>query len=76
MAQTNGAVVINMGNSPESKDKEKKNQDSLFGPNIGVVNAGPPWTTVNEKKVLTDELTQDVVQSWVQKSKQVKQFNF
>lgn len=69
---TTGAVVINMGDVPQaSKDTDKKTQDSLFGPNIGVVNSGPAWTSVNEKKVLSDELTQDVVKSWIEKSKEV-----
>ncbi|KAJ7590530.1 hypothetical protein C8J56DRAFT_536251 [Mycena floridula] len=56
-----------------AKDKDKKAQDSLFGPNIGVVNTGPAWTIANEKKVLTDELTQDVVQHWIEKSKESSQ---
>ncbi|KAG6900470.1 hypothetical protein C0993_010188 [Termitomyces sp. T159_Od127] len=53
--------------------KEKKTQDVLFGPNIGIVNSGPAWTAVSEKRVLTDELTPDVVTNWVEKSKDVSQ---
>lgn len=54
-----------------SNNKDKKAQESLFGPNIGVVSSGPAWTAVNEKKVLTDELTPEVVNSWIEKSKVV-----
>jgi len=84
MAQSNpntngsGAVVINMGNThttpadSRANDKDKKAQDSLFGPNIGVVSSGPAWTAINEKKMLADELTPEVVQSWIEKSKEVR----
>jgi hypothetical protein len=56
-------------------NKDKKTQDSLFGPSIGVVSSGPSWTAVNEKKVLTDELTPDIVNSWMEKSKEVSGSN-
>ncbi|KAL1711716.1 hypothetical protein EV715DRAFT_214937 [Schizophyllum commune] len=48
----------------ESKGKE----ESLFGPSIGIVNTGPEWTALNEKRLVEDELTQDVVKGWVEKS--------
>jgi len=51
--------------------KDKKPHESLFGPNIGVVSSGPTWTGATEKKVLTDELTPEIVTSWVEKSKDV-----
>ncbi|KIY64545.1 hypothetical protein CYLTODRAFT_425102 [Cylindrobasidium torrendii FP15055 ss-10] len=51
------------------KDKDKKHPDSLFGPNIGVVTSGPEWTNEYQKKVLTDELTHDIVKGWIEKSK-------
>lgn len=51
--------------------KDKKVQESLFGPNIGVVSSGPAWAATTEKKVLTDELTPDIVNSWIEKSKDV-----
>jgi hypothetical protein len=54
-----------------NNSKDKKVQESLFGPNIGVVSSGPTWTGASEKKVLTDELTPDVVNSWIEKSKDV-----
>ncbi|KAG6918363.1 hypothetical protein DXG01_015015 [Tephrocybe rancida] len=53
--------------------KEKKTHEALFGPNIGVVSSGPAWTAASEKKVLTDELTPDVVTNWVAKSKDASQ---
>ncbi|KAF9467931.1 hypothetical protein BDZ94DRAFT_1248087 [Collybia nuda] len=68
-------AASNGGNAADgsSNNKDKKTQDSLFGPNIGVVSSGPTWTTVSEKKVLTDELTPDIVNSWIEKSKEVSQ---
>lgn len=66
----------NGNNNPDGavNPKDKKTQDSLFGPNIGVVSSGPAWTAATEKKVLTDELTPDIVTSWVEKSKDVSNF--
>lgn len=60
-------VVVDTGD----KEKEKKKQDALFGPNIGVVSSGPAWTDNREKKVVADELTPDVVKSWIARSKEV-----
>jgi hypothetical protein len=47
-----------------------KKQEALFGPNIGVVSTGPAWTDTKEKKAMTDELTPDIVQSWIARSKE------
>ena len=75
MAQQQDAVVINMGdltlNSPEaaSPSSSKKKQDTLFGPNIGIVARGPEWTETREKAI--DELTPDIVRGWIAKSKEV-----
>ncbi|KAJ3908766.1 hypothetical protein F5879DRAFT_936149 [Lentinula edodes] len=80
MAQaTNGDALGNINGlgsiGPPAKDnsKEKKGPDTLFGPNIGVISGGPAWTNGTEKKVLKDELTVDVVKSWVEKSKEPSQ---
>ena len=52
--------------------KEKK-QDTLFGPNIGIVSGGPKWTDADiAKKTASDELTPDIVKGWVEKSKDVR----
>lgn len=73
---TDGAVVINMNeigssNTPTSNaTQEKKKQDTLFGPNIGIVSNGPKWTERTEKS--SDELTPEIVKAWVQKSKEVR----
>ncbi|KAG6830543.1 hypothetical protein H0H87_007742 [Tephrocybe sp. NHM501043] len=53
--------------------KEKKTHEALFGPNVGVVSSGPAWTVASEKRVLSDELTPDVVTNWVAKSKDASQ---
>jgi hypothetical protein len=69
------AVVIDMGDlggtGNSDANKKDKKQDSLFGPNIGIVSSGPKWTENNEKKALEDQLTQDVVKGWIAKSKEV-----
>ena len=51
--------------------KDRKSSEPLFGPSIGPVRSGPAWTICNEKKVITDELTPEVVNSWIEKSKEV-----
>ncbi|KAG7095477.1 hypothetical protein E1B28_006216 [Marasmius oreades] len=69
-----GLSVQSEGN-PQPKDgvKDKKIPDSLFGPNIGVISGGPSWTVATEKKVLKDELTMDIVKTWIEKSKEPSQ---
>ena len=51
--------------------RDKKSSEPLFGPSIGAVRSGPPWTTCSEKKMVTDDLTPEVVNSWIEKSKEV-----
>ena len=60
------------GNSGGAANRDNKKQEALFGPNIGVVNSGPAWTDVKEKKVLAEELTPEIVQSWIARSKEVR----
>ncbi|TFK73454.1 hypothetical protein BDN72DRAFT_834572 [Pluteus cervinus] len=63
-------IVVNIGGPEPTPAKDKKAQDALFGPSIGPVSSGPAWTNLSEKKVLTDELTPDVIRSWIEKSKE------
>ena len=72
----NNAVVIDMGTpapapgaAPAPAAAEKKNNDTLFGPNIGVLGGGPDWTESGEKS--SDVLTPDIVKGWIAKSKEV-----
>lgn len=65
---TRDAVVINMGAS----DRESK-QDTLFGPNIGVVNTTIPWAQSVTKRTSEDSLSPEVIKSWIAKSKQPSQ---
>ncbi|KAH9947547.1 hypothetical protein B0H21DRAFT_738501 [Amylocystis lapponica] len=68
MAQGTDTVVINMGDvNPDGIATEKKS-DTLFGPNIGIVNSGPEWT--EKKEIGKDELTPEIVKSWISKSKE------
>ncbi|THH29743.1 hypothetical protein EUX98_g4426 [Antrodiella citrinella] len=77
--ETQGAVVINLGdatqnnsnnssNTNSNSNDNKKKQDTLFGPNIGIVTGGPEWTDNAEET--KDELTADVVKGWIAKSKE------
>lgn len=67
MAQQNNAQSDNAN----LNGKDKKSSEPLFGPNIGPVSSGPAWTMGTEKKVVTDELTPEIVNSWIEKSKEV-----
>jgi len=69
-----GAVVIDMGDLNDITNKNK-NQETLFGPNIGAVTSGPAWTETaeKEKKPITDQLTPEVVKGWIAKSKETSQ---
>lgn len=57
----------------------KKFAEPLFGPSIGNVSTGPSWTLTADKDKErdkergreADELTQDVVSKWIEKSKEV-----
>ncbi len=49
----------------------KKFGEPLFGPSIGSVSSGPGWTASTEKKTVADELTQETVDGWIEKSKEV-----
>ena len=46
-----------------------KGNDTLFGPNIGVLGGGPEWTESQEKS--SDVLTPEIVKGWIAKSKEV-----
>jgi hypothetical protein len=49
-----------------------KEPETLFGPNIGVIPSGPAWTETAAKKISSDdELTLDVLKTWIAKSKEV-----
>ena len=80
MAQGEDAVVIDMGGNTATNNNNmsftttpsaRKAQEPLFGPNIGFVTGAPSWAVTNEKKVVTDDLTPDVVKGWIEKSIQV-----
>ncbi|KAH9847448.1 hypothetical protein C2E23DRAFT_848506 [Lenzites betulinus] len=78
MAQTPNAVVIDMGTpapaagtgagAGTTAPPAAKANDTLFGPNIGVLGGGPEWTESPEKS--QDVLTPEIVKGWIAKSKQ------
>ncbi|KAL1946247.1 hypothetical protein VTO73DRAFT_15374 [Trametes versicolor] len=77
MAQAQNAVVIDMGTpapaagatgAATTAPPASKANDTLFGPNIGVLGGGPEWAESPEKS--QDVLTPEVVKGWIAKSKQ------
>ncbi|EGN92855.1 hypothetical protein SERLA73DRAFT_190414 [Serpula lacrymans var. lacrymans S7.3] len=69
---TQEPVVINMGEMNDTTNKENKKQDTLFGPSIGVINSGPKWTQSCDKKA-ADQLSPEIVKSWMTKVKEASQ---
>jgi hypothetical protein len=53
----------------------EKRQETLFGPNIGIVSDGPAWAQSEDAKKGTpsDYLTPDIVRRWVETSKETIQ---
>ncbi|KAH7925074.1 hypothetical protein BV22DRAFT_1011937 [Leucogyrophana mollusca] len=62
-----GAVDDNTTN------KKEKKQDTLFGPNIGVVNSTPQWAQSMGKKTAADNISSDIIKTWIAKSKEPSQ---
>lgn len=69
MAGTNTALTTV---SREPTYGTKKYGEPLFGPSIGSVSSGPGWTSAGEKKIMIDELTTEIVNGWIEKSKEVR----
>ena len=65
----NDAVIDMNGGGGENKERDV---NTLFGPNIGIMDAGPKWTEPLGEKVAQDEITPDVVKAWIDKSKEVR----
>lgn len=51
--------------APERDSK----QDTLFGPNIGVVNTALPWAQTVTKQTPEDSLSPETIKAWIAKSK-------
>jgi hypothetical protein len=67
--RTPNAAAASSAAGAANINRDKK-QEALFGPNIGVVSTGPAWTDIKEKKIATEELTPEIVQSWIARSKE------
>ncbi|EJF57371.1 hypothetical protein DICSQDRAFT_163437 [Dichomitus squalens LYAD-421 SS1] len=71
-------VVIDMGTPAPAQGQGtaqaaaatagSKGNDTLFGPNIGVLGGGPEWTESQDKS--SDVLTPEIVKGWIAKSKE------
>jgi hypothetical protein len=61
-------VEANLSGAP----KETR-QETLFGPNIGIVSDGPAWAQSHDatKSASSDFLTPEIVRRWVEMSKEV-----
>ncbi|KAG1776343.1 hypothetical protein EV702DRAFT_1109954 [Suillus placidus] len=68
-ANTQDAVVINMD---DATSKEKK-QETLFGPNIGVVGSTPQWAQSIAQKAPADNVSSNIIQNWITRSKEPSQ---
>lgn len=56
-----------------SEPPKEKRQETLFGPNIGVISEGPAWAQAQDikKSTSSDFLTPEIVRQWVEASKEV-----
>ncbi|KAG1745239.1 hypothetical protein EDB19DRAFT_1693290 [Suillus lakei] len=72
MARTNtqDAVIINMDDTTSKKEKK---QETLFGPNIGVVGSTPQWAQSMGQKAPTDNVSSNIIQNWITRSKEPSQ---
>ncbi|KAL4067084.1 hypothetical protein V8B97DRAFT_1979546 [Scleroderma yunnanense] len=70
-SSTRDAVVVNMG-SNGTIGRDKKQLETLFGPNIGVVNSAPSWAQPISKQT-ADRLSPEIIQTWIKKSKEPSQ---
>jgi hypothetical protein len=72
MARTNtqDAVIINMDDTPSKKEKK---QETLFGPNIGVVGSTPQWAQSMGQKTPADNVSSNIIQNWITRSKEPSQ---
>jgi hypothetical protein len=72
MARTNtqDAVIINMD---DNSSKKEKKQETLFGPNIGVVGSTPQWAQSIGQKAPADNVSSNIIQNWITRSKEPSQ---
>ena len=59
-----------------TESPSEKRQETLFGPNIGIVGDGPAWAQSADAKKATpaDCITPEIVRRWVETSKEVHVF--
>lgn len=60
-----------------TEPQSEKRQETLFGPNIGIISDGPAWAQSDDAKKgsLSDYLTPEIVRRWVETSKEVHTFS-
>jgi hypothetical protein len=73
-ATTNAPSATNDIEANLSEPPKERKQETLFGPNIGIVGDGPAWAQSHDAKKSTtssDFLTPEIVRRWVEMSKEV-----
>ncbi|KAH8804219.1 hypothetical protein DL96DRAFT_1537151 [Flagelloscypha sp. PMI_526] len=69
MNSTGAAATPNGNNGTNNANKK---QETLFGPSLGLLSQGPSWTVHHSNsaaKSNTEELTPEIVKSWIERSK-------
>ncbi|KAG2357326.1 hypothetical protein BDR07DRAFT_1453115 [Suillus spraguei] len=69
-SNTQDAVIINMD---DPLSKKQKKQETLFGPNIGVVGSTPQWAQSMGQKASADNVSSNIIQNWIARSKEPSQ---
>jgi hypothetical protein len=62
--------IIGPSNRPSAGSEAVKKDDTLFGPGVGIISAGPTWAN-SSSTTTKDEISPDVLKSWLTKSKDV-----
>ncbi|KAF8265835.1 hypothetical protein EI94DRAFT_1779191 [Lactarius quietus] len=71
----NPQPTTNVVEAVSTEPQTEKRQETLFGPNIGIVGDGPAWAQSDDAKkgTLSDHLTPEIVKRWVETSKETIQ---
>ncbi|KAI0000170.1 hypothetical protein BJV74DRAFT_882830 [Russula compacta] len=73
--QANAPSTTNDAEVNLSDPPKERRQETLFGPNIGIVSDGPAWAQSQDAKMSTssDFLTPEIIRRWVEMSKETVQ---
>ena len=73
LATANAQLSTNDVEANLTDHQRDKREETLFGPNVGIVSDGPSWAQSDDAKKGTssDYLTPEIVRRWVEASKEV-----